>query len=133
VRIAAGRRRAALLGLLALALNALVPVHLAFDLVEAVAAGRPHTAHDRATDLERDLLALLSGHRDGAHHHHGKHRGTDCPTCNSLGSIAALAVPVAAALPLPAISATAVPAATSGGEAHRVAAASYRPRAPPLS
>ena len=51
------------LSLLALALNALVPVHLAFDLAEALRPAR-QAAHEEADSAERHLLALISGHRE---------------------------------------------------------------------
>ena len=54
---------AAWLGFLALAVNALVPAHLAFDLAEALAPAR-HSAGEEAAGVERQLLALLSGHRE---------------------------------------------------------------------
>ena len=54
-------RRAAWLGVIALGLNALVPVHLAFDLAAALAPGH-HAAADTGGGLDRQLLALASGH-----------------------------------------------------------------------
>jgi Protein of unknown function (DUF2946) len=132
-----GRIWAAWLGLLALAFNALVPVHLAFDLAEALAPSRHHPAHDEAGGAERDLLALISGHREaespadehgkhGHNHHHG------CPVCSSLGTLGGFAPPTPVVLPAP-LPAT-LPAAPPLVE-HKAAAtpAGYRSRAPPTA
>src|SRR5262249_56877146 len=64
---------AAWLGLLALAVNALVPVHLAFDLAEALGPTPQHPLEDEVGRAERQLLALISGHReaDGRADEHG--------------------------------------------------------------
>jgi hypothetical protein len=129
---------AAGLGLLALALNALVPVHLAFDLAEALAPVQNYPAHDGAGGTERQLLALISGHREAekpadehgkdghSHHHH------DCPVCGALGALVgfALATPVVLPTPLP----TTLPAAPPSVQ-HRAAGtpAGYRSRAPPTA
>ena len=96
-----GRIWAARLGLLALVLNALVPIHLAFDIAEAFEAPRC-SAHAEADDAERLLLALLAGHRDakGKSDEHGKHHA--CPVCSALGALAGFVAPAAAALAAPA-------------------------------
>jgi hypothetical protein len=133
-----GRIWAAWLGLLALAINALVPVHLAFDLAEAFAPSRHHPAHDDAGGAERDLLALISGHREAespteehgkhghSHHHH------ECPVCSALGALVGFAPPTPVVLlaPLP----TTLPAAPPSVQ-HRAAGttAGYRSRAPPIA
>ena len=127
-----GRIWAARLGLLALALNALVPVHLAFDLAEAFEPTHLCGTNAEVDDGEPQLLALLSGHRDadGKPEEHGKHHA--CPVCSAIGSLAAIAPPAPAALslPLPA----GLPAAHSVIQAERVGApAAYRSRAPPLA
>ena len=69
---------AARLALLGLALNALVPIHLAFDIAEALEA--PQCAHTEVDNAERHLLALLAGHRDanGKSDEHGKDHA--CPS-----------------------------------------------------
>ena len=79
-----GRIWAARLGLLALALNALVPVHLAFDLAEAFEPAQHCGTHVEAGGAERRLLAMLSGHpeADGTSDEHGKHHA--CPVCGAL-------------------------------------------------
>jgi hypothetical protein len=123
---------AAGLGLLALALNALVPVHLAFDLAEAFEPTHLCGANAEVDNGERQLLAMLSGHRDaeGKSEEHGKHHA--CPVCSAIGSLAAIPPPAPAALsfPLPA----GLPAAHSVIQAERLGApAAYRSRAPPLA
>jgi hypothetical protein len=127
-----GRIWAARLGLLALALNALVPIHIAFDLAEAFAAPAPCSAHAEGDDGERHLLGLLTGHRDGddKSDEHGKHHA--CPVCSALGDLAGFAPPAPAVLsaPLP----SGLPAAPFVIQAERVGAtAAYRSRAPPIA
>jgi hypothetical protein len=126
-----GRIWAARLGLLALALNALVPIHLAFDIAEALEAPQC-SAHAEVDNGERGLLALLSGHRhaDGKSDEHGKHH--TCPVCSALGSLAAFAPPAATALSAPAPAA--LPTAHFLVQTERLGAlAAYRSRAPPLT
>lgn len=124
-----GRIWAARLGLLALTVNALVPVHLAFDLAEAIET-QQCSAHVDADAGARRLLAWLSGHHeaDGKSHEHHKHHA--CPVCSTLNALAgfALAAPPALSFPTPA----GLPAAPFVIQAERTAApAAYRSRAPP--
>ena len=125
-----GRIWAARLGILALALNALAPVHLAFDLAEAFKPAHLCGAHAEVGDAERSLLALLAGHRDadGQPDEHHKHHA--CPVCGALGALAGLPPPspTALAVPLPA----GLPAAHFVIQAERARVpAAYRSRAPP--
>src|SRR5215472_7941828 len=97
-----GTEWAAWLGLLALAVNTLVPVHLAFDLAEALAPAR-QSANEAAGGAEHRLLALLSGHRETetpAHEHgrHGHSHHHECAVCSALGALAGLAQPTLEAL-----------------------------------
>ena len=129
-----GKVWAARLGLLALVLNALVPVHLAFDLAGAFEPAHLCGARIDAGNVEQHLLALLTGHRDadGKSDEHGKHHGAACPVCSALGSLAGLAPPSPTALlvPLP----TGLRATLSVIEGESVGApAAYRSRAPPLA
>jgi hypothetical protein len=127
-----GRIWAARLGFLALALNALVPVHLAFDLAEAFEPAQHCGAHLEVGGAEWRLLAMLSGHpqADGTSDEHGKHHV--CPVCSALGALAGFAPPAPTA-PL-ALSAMGLPAAHSVFKAERTGApAAYRSRAPPLA
>ena len=125
-----GRIWAARLGLLALALNALVPVHLAFDLADAFEPAHLCGAYAEVGGAERSLLAMLGGHRDadGQSDKHHKHHA--CPVCGALGALAGLPPPspTALAVPLPA----GLPAAHFVIQAERARVpAAYRSRAPP--
>jgi hypothetical protein len=127
-----GRIWAARLGLLALALNALVPVHLAFDLADAFEPEHQCGIHAEVGGAERRLLALLSGHpeTDGTSDEHGKHH--DCPVCSALGALAGFAPPAPTALL--ALFPVGLPKAHSVTQAERVGApAAYRSRAPPVA
>ena len=122
---------AARLGLLALALNALVPIHLAFDIAEAFEPAQRCGAAE-IDGAERHLLALLSGHRgaDGRSDEHTKHHAR--PVCSALGALAGLALPAPTALlvPMPG----GLPVTHFVIQADRFgASAAYRSRAPPLA
>ena len=123
------------LGLLALALNALVPVHLAFDLAEALGTAPRHGVPAAAHSAEWRLLALLMGHRagDGRSDHPDKDHGTVCPIYGALGALAgcALTAPAALAVPTPIAIATTLPVIER--EAPATPVAGYRSRAPPLA
>jgi len=135
-------RWAAWLGVAALALNALVSIHLAFDLAEALGRSPhshgPHShGHARPHGLEWHLLAGLSGHVPHAHDHDhdkgpGKGHRPNCAVCNSLGSLASL-VPGAhqgISVPTPHVVLPMLAAAPEWHDGTPVAA--YRSRAPPL-
>jgi hypothetical protein len=127
-----GRIWAARLGLLALALNAMVPVHLAFDLAEAFEPAQHCGAEVEIGGAEQRLLALLSGHREagGASDEHGKHHA--CPVCSALGALAGFAP--AAPTALFALFPEGLPTAHSQIQAERCGApAAYRSRAPPVA
>jgi hypothetical protein len=131
MRTCRGRIWAARLGLLALALNALVPIHLAFDIAEALEVPQC-SAHAEAESAEQSLLALLSGHRhaNGKSDEHGKHHA--CPVCSALGSLAAFAPPAATALLIPAPAD--LPTAHFLVQTERFGTpAAYRSRAPPVT
>jgi hypothetical protein len=91
---------AAWLGVIALGLDALVPVHLAFDLAEALATATHRADAGAENALRRDpirrLLALAVGHHDGDgpaggnSDDHDKHHH-DCAVCSSLGTLAGFA------------------------------------------
>ena len=127
---------AAWLGLMALAVNALVPVHLAFDLAEALAPAR-QSADEEAGSAERHLLALLSGHReaDSPAQEHGRHGHPDhhgCPVCSAFGALTGLTLPTPVLLPVADAAGLAAPLpATEIAPAGTPAG--YRPRAPPLA
>jgi hypothetical protein len=127
---------AAWLGLLALAVNALVPVHLAFDLVEALAPAR-QSADEEAGGAERHLLALLSGHRvsespadEHNKHQHGHRDQTGCPVCSAFGALTGLALPTSVLLPV--ADAAGLAAALRATEFEPAGTpVGYRSRAPP--
>ena len=127
---------AAWLGVIALSLNALVPIHLAFDLAEALGAAHLERAHRGGYDLERRLLALVSGHHDDASSRsdgHGTQHRAACPVCAALTALAGFAPAGATVLSLPCpVEAAAAPVALPG-EPDDFPAASYRSRAPPLA
>ena len=118
------------LGLLALALNALVPIHLSFDLAESL--GPQCGVHGEVDGAERRLLALLSGHREagGTSDEHSKHHA--CPVCSALGALAGFAAP--APTELHALFPVGLPTAHPVIQAERVGApTAYRSRAPPIA
>jgi hypothetical protein len=127
-------RWAAWFGLLALALNALVPIHIAFDLAEAVGGAHPHGAHSHAHSVEWSVLARLSGHGEAEHksHEHGKSHAIACPVCSALGALAGFAPAAVVALPLPLPVAVPAALAAIGGEP-ATAPLAYRSRAPPIA
>lgn len=129
---------AAGLGVVALALNALISVHLAFDLTEAL--GRSPHSHDhaRAHGFEWHLLAALSGHVPHAHDHdhdqghHGTAHHPNCAVGSSLGSLAGLLIGSHPGLSAP-LSVAAAPDVAALFEVYqRAPAPAYRSRAPPL-
>lgn len=131
-----GRIWAAWLGLIALAVNALVPIHLAFDLAQALAPAR-HAPEEEAGGAERHLLALLSGHRESGgpaddHGRRGHRHHHDCAVCSALGALAGLAPPAQVALSVP--DAVGLPTALPITQSKPVGtAAGYRSRAPPIA
>jgi Protein of unknown function (DUF2946) len=123
----------ALAGILALALNALVPIHLAFDLGEDLAPAHHPVRHN----LEWRVLAKLIGHEadDAADHDsdHSHHQDATCPVIAAFGaltglvtaSLPTLAQPIAVAivdLPMPTIDRPTFASVVA-----------YRSRAPPLA
>jgi hypothetical protein len=128
-------RWAAWLGVIALGLNALVPVHLAFDLAAAFAPAH-HAMADARGGLDRHLLALVCGHQEGggnSDHNDGRHSGPACPVCAASGTLAGIALPVGAMLPLPIAVAAPLDAAPAAASPHGAFAAAYRSRAPPFA
>jgi hypothetical protein len=122
---------AAWLAMLALFLDALVPIHLSFDLVDALNASHAHGGH-AAVGPSHELLAKLVG-REGRPDQHGRdHHRTDCAVCSSASTLAGFAAPPPAMLPAP--NAAAQPVVLAMGRAAFAGAfpAPYRSRAPPL-
>jgi hypothetical protein len=122
------------LGVLALVVNALVPIHIAFDLADAFGAAHPQGTHSEARGIEWSVLAQLTGHSepDDKSDEHGKDHGTVCPVCSALGTLAGFAPAAVVALPLP--SPAAMPAALAAVAGEPVTAPlAYRSRAPPVA
>ena len=122
------------LGLLALALNALVSIHLAFDISEALAATRATEVHAGGVTAEWSVLAVLTGHshpgnKPGAP---GKHHGTACPVCAAAGTFAGFVPASPVALPIPASAAAPSILPKPVGKPTGALTA-YRSRAPPVS
>jgi hypothetical protein len=107
----------------------MVPVHLAFDLAEALGAAPSNNA-----DPAWVLLAKLSGHQapthDDDHHHHPPH----CPVCSALGALGGLAAPATPPRLLPPPAPAGAPAVLQSEEwFNGGAVAAYRSRAPPTT
>ncbi len=123
---------AAWLGMIALGLNALVPIHLAFDLAHALAGEERHDASGEHA-FGSSLLELVLGHHDladGTDSHRGHHH-TQCAVCGSLGTLAGFALAGPAIMPLPVRIEAPTAAAAVKNEPHAAAPAAYRSRAPP--
>ena len=124
---------AAWLGICALILNALVPIHLAFDLADALDNGyREHVGHHHHGS-RHGLLAALVGHRhsDGKSEGQSKHPHLDCAVCGTLGAIGGFAPVSAIAVPVPTlVNASPAPDATTS-DIRSLFHAAYRSRAPP--
>ena len=131
---------AAWLGVIALSLDALVPIHLAFDLAHALETGTHREAPSAADDdFSRRLLTLVTGHHDedsesgGKTGGRGKHHHADCAVCSSLGSLAGFAPASAILLWVPIRIEVPVLLAAIASEPLAAPAAAYRSRAPPAA
>lgn len=135
-----GMRRtawAAWLGVLALALDALVPVHAAFDMADAF-AGPSHAA---ARSLAWQVLALAVGHQPagrpdgdagGDHHRHHQSHHANCAVCSAAGTLAGFAAAGGVLLPAPQPIEVSALRASAAEELRRAPVAAYRSRAPPI-
>jgi hypothetical protein len=120
------------LAIAALALNALVPIHLAIDLSEAYGAAYCDAGSAARHGLERRLLALVIGHDAGDGKPDGDHHHPPCPALAALGALTGFAAAAAPALPAPVVVAVLPASPLPAGEPHSSPAAAYRSRAPPL-
>ncbi len=120
------------LGLVALGLNALVPIHFAFDIADTLKPERAE--HAGFQHSGRHLLAELVGHRDAGDTSHGQgdRRHLDCPVCSSLGTLAGFAPTAGAALSTPFLVEAPPELAAASGEFFGTGPAAYHPRAPPI-
>ena len=111
------------LGVIALGFNALVPIHLAFDLAHSLAP----EDHDHGSEhgFVACLLSLVVGHdedEDQSPSHKGHHH-ENCAVCGSISTLAGLAPVVAVLLAVPIL----VSAARSGsGRSRRTTRRSSR-------
>ena len=130
------RAIAAWLGVIALSLDALVPIHLAFDLAHAFETA---THREDSSPAEHDfswrLLALVTGHQDadGKTGSRVKPHREDCPVCSSLGTLAGFAPAAIAPLSVPIRVETPILLATIASEPPGAPATAYRSRAPPIA
>jgi Protein of unknown function (DUF2946) len=122
---------AAWLAMLALLLDALVPIHLSFDLVDALNASNAHGSHTRV-EPSHELLAKLVGHEGRPDRHGGDHHRTNCAVCSSVSTLAGFAAPLPTILPAPNTAAQPVVLAMRLVALSGAFPASYRSRAPPL-
>ena len=129
-----GVRGAAWLGVLALVLNALVPIHIAFDLAEAFGAMSPRVAQSDARGVEWSILARLVGHTEanGKPQDDSKGKPAPCPICGALSALAGFVPTTVASLPVPPPAAMPAALAAIGAERAGVPLA-YRSRAPPTA
>jgi hypothetical protein len=120
------------LAMLALGLQALVPIHLALDLDEAVGTAQRSAPEADRHGFEWRLLALVTGHDTGDGKSDGDHHGLPCPAFAALGALGGFAMVAPPALPAPAAVAALPAFAVLVGGPDRAPAAAYRSRAPPL-
>ncbi|MGB8181021.1 MAG: DUF2946 family protein [Stellaceae bacterium] len=130
-------RWAARAGILALALNALVPIHLAFDLAEALTPSHHGASVPENHGLEWRVLATLIGHNahdadDGdGDADHGHHHDATCPVIAAFGALTGLITAAAPVLAQPlAVAVADLPAPMAERSIFALAVA-YRSRAPP--
>jgi hypothetical protein len=126
---------AAWLGVIALGLNALVPIHFAFDLVEAFEPAHHAPAGIGKDGRERQLLALICGHQEGGGegHHHGKRGHPGCPVCAAGLTLVGVALSAGVALPIPNAVAAPPEIVAVAADHHGAPTAAYRSRAPPVA
>jgi Protein of unknown function (DUF2946) len=127
---------AAWLGVIALSLDALVPVHLAFDLAHAFETGTHWKDSSPAEhDFSWRLLALVTGHQDADSKagSHVKHHREHCPVCSSLGTLAGFAPAATAPLSVPIRVETPILLAAIASGPPAAPATAYRSRGPPIA
>jgi len=112
------------LGVFAVAVNATVPVHLAQDLVHAIAHGKSHA------------LAAAETPSAPVHHQHDPaapagHDHGDCLVCSAHAALTAVTTPAPVALAAPAPATASGPAATLATLRGNEFRLPYAPRAPP--
>lgn len=129
-----GVRWAARAGILALALNALVPVHLAFDFAEDLAPARHGGADPEHHTIEWRVLAALIGH--SAHDaddtdDHGHHHDATCPVIAAFGALTGLVTATVPTIAQPIAVAILDPPTPDAFQSADTPSVAYRSRAPP--
>lgn len=127
-------RWGARLGVLALALFSLVPIHLAFDLCEWAHEQHPGSDAARYHGAQWHLLARLTGHEDSGTtpDEHGKGHD-DCPVCSALGTLVGFSVTASPVLPVAVAVSTSSFVLPADDRPVNILPAVYRSRAPPLA
>lgn len=121
---------AAWLGIVALAIQALIPALLA---AEIEIAGKEHGASVFTLCAFGHVHVGTTGDDQDGTPQHDEGLGAPCPICIALIASPAFTAPPQAALPLPPASAIAALAPTDGQEAPvRLAITAYHSRAPPI-
>jgi hypothetical protein len=120
------------LAIVALGLNALLPVHLALDLGEACGTIQPGAPAAQSPGLVWRLVALATGHDAGDGKPDADSHRPACPAFGALGAIGGFAEVAAPALPVPAAAPAPPLFAAIAAAPDRAPAAAYRSRAPPL-
>lgn len=122
------------LGLFALAINLLVPIHVVFDLAESIQTPQQIEVASKTRSLEWRVFALLTGHHlDRADSSHGG-QGNDplCPVCSAAGTLAAFVSVAGPALPALICQPISNPFATEYAVHVASALTAYDARGPPL-
>lgn len=130
---------AARLGLIALAFNALVPIHLVFGLAidsgRSAECGRYVEVENGGRDAGWQLLALLTGHLDGSSHgdpRHGAHSPAQSAVCSGIATLAGFVPAASAVLPLPIrLEQAQIPLPLAETPRQQTRLVRYRSRAPP--
>jgi Protein of unknown function (DUF2946) len=131
---------AAWLGVIALSLDALVPIHLAFDLAHALETAAHRGGSSAAErDFSERLLTLVTGHHDedtasgGKTSSPDKHHHPDCAVCSSLGTLAGFAPAAIVPPSIPIRVEAPILLAAIASEPPAAPATAYRSRAPPIA
>ncbi|MGH6974849.1 MAG: DUF2946 family protein [Stellaceae bacterium] len=129
-----GVRWAARAGILALALNALVPIHLAFDLGEELTPTHHGATEPEHHSFEWRALAALIGHdahdADDTDDHGHPHDAT-CPVIAAFGALTGLMTTTVPTIAQPIAVATVDPPAPAATQSAETPSVAYRSRAPP--
>jgi hypothetical protein len=121
------------LAVLALGLEALVPVHLALDLDEALGVTTHRVAAGASQHgFEWRLWALVTGHDTGDGRPDGDRHHLICPAVTALGALGGFAAVAPPALPAPIAMVVPLALSATAGAPRCAPAAAYRSRAPPL-